>query len=140
MAINALANAQMWHRPVGHLKKRSLERMNRKKGNRVALDGSIAHCDVCAVGKRHQLAHPRKAKHATINEPFHLVYGDLMGPSKPTAQGGYKSVSKKTNQFTKWTAGYLLCSKKEALASLQLFVTSTVIPLGKRVIGSRADK
>ena len=63
-----------------------------------------------------------------------------MGPFKPTAQGGYKSVSKKTNQFTKWTAGYLFWSKKEALASLQLFVTSTVIPFGKRVIRWRADK
>ena len=95
--MNALVNAQMWHRPVGHLKKRSHERMNRKKGNRVAFDGSIAHCDVCAVWKSHQLAHPRKAKHATINERFQLVYGDLMGPLKPTAHGRYKSVSKRTD-------------------------------------------
>ena len=123
MTVNALVNAQIWYRPVGHLTKRSLERMSRKKGKRVAFDGSFADCNVCAVGKSHQLANPKKAKHATINEPFHLVYGDLMGPFKPTAHGGYKSVSKITDQFTKWTAVYLLCSKKEALASRQLFVT-----------------
>ena len=57
-----------------------------------------------------------------------------MGPFKPTAHGGFKFVSKITDQFTKWTAVYLLCSKDQALASLQLFVTSTVIPLGKRII------
>ena len=114
--------------------------MNRKNGNGVAFDGSVADCDVCAVGKSHQLAHPKKAKHATINAPFQLVYGDLMGPFKLTAHGGYKFVSKITGQFTKWTAVYFLCSKGQALAPLQLFVTSTVIPLGKHIIRWRADK
>ena len=123
-------NAQVWHRRLGHLNKRSLELINRKSGNGVAFDGSIADCDVCAVGKNHQLAHPKQVSHAAINAPFQLVYGDLMAPSKPTAHGGYRFVSKITDQFTKWTAVYLLCSKDQALASLQLLVTSTAIPLG----------
>ena len=63
-----------------------------------------------------------------------------MGPFKLTAHGGYKFVSKITGQFTKWTAVYFLCSKGQALAPLQLFVTSTVIPLGKHIIRWRADK
>ena len=92
------------------------------------------------MGKSHQLAHPKKAKHAAINPPFQLVCGDLMSPFKPTAYGGYKFVSKITDQFTKWTAVYLLCSKDQALALLQLFITSSVIPLHKRIIRWRADK
>ena len=67
-------------------------------------------------------------------------YGDHMGPFKPTAHGGYKFVSKMTGQFTKWTAVHLLCSKDQARASLQLFVTSTVIPLNKGTIRWRVDK
>ena len=63
-----------------------------------------------------------------------------MGPFKPTAHGGYKFVSKITDQLTKWAAVYLICSKYQALASLQLFVTSTVIPLGIRIIRWRTDK
>ena len=63
-----------------------------------------------------------------------------MDPFKPTACGVYEFVSKITHHFTKWTAVYLLCSKRQALASLQLFVTSTVIPLGKHIIRWRADK
>ena len=78
--MNAMTNAQLWHRRLGHFNMRSLELPQRQ---RVAFDGSIDHCEVCAVGKSHQLAHPKKAKHADIAAPFHLVYGDLMGPLKP---------------------------------------------------------
>ena len=49
-------------------------------------------------------------------------------------------MSKITDQFTKWTAVYLLCTKDQALASLQLFVFSAVIPFGNRIVTRRADK
>ena len=130
LAMNAVANAQVWHRRLDHLNKRSLELINRKNGTGVAFGGYFANYVVCAVGKIHQLAHPKTTKRATINSPFQLVYGDLMSLFKPTARGGYKFVDKITDQFNKWTSVYLLCSKYQALASLQLFVTSTVIPLG----------
>ena len=138
--MNAMTNAQLWHRRLGYLNKRSLEFVQRRDGNGVAFDGSIDHGDVCAVGKNHQLAHPKKAKRADITAPFQLVCGDLMGPFKPSAREGYEYVSKITDQFTKWTAVYLLCTKNQALTSLQLFVTSTAIPFGSRVVTWRADK
>ena len=75
--MNAVANAQVWHRRLGHLNNHYLELVNRRNGNSVAFDGSIADCEVCSVGKIHQLAHPKKATHATINAIFHLVNGDL---------------------------------------------------------------
>ena len=49
LAMNAMVNAQLWHRRLRHLNKRSLELMQRRDGNRVAFDGSIDHFDVCAV-------------------------------------------------------------------------------------------
>ena len=140
LAMNMMNNAQLWHRRLEHLNKRSLGLMQRRDGNGVAFDSSIDHCDVCAVGKSHQPAHPKKAKHADITAPFQLVYGDLMGSFKPTVRGGYDYVSKITDQFTKWTAVYLLCIKNQALASLQLFVTSTFIPFCSRIVTWRADK
>ncbi|CAM9618549.1 unnamed protein product, partial [Ascophyllum nodosum] len=97
-------------------------------------------CDVCAVGKNHQLAHLKKAKHADITAPFQLVYGDLMGPFIPAARRGYKFVSKITDQFIKWAAVYLLCTRDQALASLQFFFISAVIPFGSRIVTWRADK
>ena len=63
-----------------------------------------------------------------------------MGLFKPAARGGYEYVSKITDQFTKWIAVYLLCTKGQPLASLQLFVTSTVIPFSSCIVTRRADK
>ena len=140
LAMNAMTNTQPWHRRLEHLKKRSLELMQRRDGNGVAFDGSIDHCDVCAMGKSDHLAHPKKAKHADITAPFQLVYGDLMGPFKPVDREDYEYVSKINDQFIKWTAVYLLCTKDLALASLQLFVASTVILFGSRIFTWRADK
>ena len=115
LAMNAVTNAQVWHRRLGDLNKRSPELMMRNNGKGVAFDGSIAACDVCAVGKSHQLAHPKRANHVAINAPFQLVYGDLMGPFKPTAHGGYMFVSKIADQFTKRTAVYLSAAKIKPL-------------------------
>ena len=114
--------------------------MQRRDDNGIAFNVSIDHCNVCAVGKRHQLAHPKKVKDADIMAPFQLGYGDLMGPFEPAARGDYEYVSKITDQFTKWTAANLLCTKDQALASLQLFVTSIVILFGSRIVTWRADK
>ena len=95
--MNAITNAQLRHRHLGHLNKKSLELMQRRDGNGVTFDGSIDHYDVCAVGKRHQLAHIQKAKDADITASFQLVYGYLMGPFKPAAHGGYEYVSNITD-------------------------------------------
>ena len=61
--------------------------MQRHDGNGITFDGTIADCDVCAVGKGQQLARSKKAQHAGITRPFRLCYGDLMGPFTPEAYG-----------------------------------------------------
>ena len=114
--------------------------MQRHDGNGINFDGTVADCDVCALGKGQQLAHPKKAQHAGITRPFQLCYGDSMGPFTPEAYGGFKYVSKITDQSTRWTAVYLLENKSYAFDSFRLFVSSTVIPCGSRVIRWRADK
>ena len=83
LATNAMTNAQLWHRRLGRLNKRSLELMQRRKGNGVTFDGSTDHCDICVVGKSHQLAHPKKAKHADTTVPFRLFMETLWASSNP---------------------------------------------------------
>ena len=114
--------------------------MQRHDGNIIIFDGPIADCDVCAVEKGQQLAYPKKAQHAGITRLFQLCYGDLMSPFIPEAYGGSKYASKIIDQFTRWTAVHLLENKSCDFDSFRLFVTSTVIPCGGRVIRWRADK
>ena len=63
-----------------------------------------------------------------------------MGAFTPEAHGGFKYVSKITDQVTRWTAVYLLENKSCAFDSFSLFVTLTVIPCGGQVTRWRAYK
>ena len=63
-----------------------------------------------------------------------------MGQFTPEALGGYKYVSKMSDEHTRWTEIYLLKSKGGALHAFQSFVQSMVIPSGVRVERLRAEK
>ena len=51
------------------------------------------------MGKSHQLAHP-KTTDRKDKLPFHMVFVDLMGPLTPEALGGYKYVTKISDEST----------------------------------------
>ena len=139
LAMNAVANVQVWHRRLGHLHAQSLDILRKRDGTGITFVRAVSDCDVCAVGKAQQLANPKTANHK-VRRPFQLCYGDLIEPFAPVAIGGYKYASKITDEYTKWTAVYLLTSKNQALQSLQLLVDSTAIPFGSRLVRWRADK
>ena len=63
-----------------------------------------------------------------------------MGPLTPEALGGYKYITKISDEYTKWTEPYLLKSKHDDLSSFQVFVQTVVIPSGFRVERLRVDK
>lgn len=139
LALHAEVNADQWHRRMGHINGRSLELLNKTDANGVRFSGGVSPCDVCAIGKSIQQPHPKKAN-LGITMPFQLVYTDLMGPISPPAMGGFKYVSKITDEFTKYKEIYLIKTKGEAVDTIQLYVQSVVAPLGFRIQGLRADR
>ena len=85
--------------------------MRRKAdGNGVSYDGEVSACDVCAIGKSTQRAHPKTAEH-NVNAPYQLVFTDLMEPINPVALGGSNYVSMFTDQHSKWKEIYPLKAK-----------------------------
>ena len=139
LAMQAASNINLWHRRLGHLNRKSSSLLKNLDNNGVSFDGPVPDCDVCAVGKSHQLAHPKTADHK-VKLPFQLVFSDLMGPLTPEALGGYKYSTKISDEYPKWTERYLLKSKHDALSSFQVFVQSVVIPSGFGVERSRVGK
>ena len=140
LAMQAAATATLWHRRMGHLNRKSLDLLKKVNNNGVSFDGTVPDCDVCAVGKSRQRAHPKTADQH-VQHPFQLVFTDLIGQFTPEALGGYKFVSKISDEHTRcWTEIYLLKSKDGALHAFQSFVQSMVIPSGVRVEQLRADK
>ena len=63
-----------------------------------------------------------------------------MGHFTLEALGGYKYLSKISDEHTRWTEIYLLTSKDGALHAFQSFVQSMVIPSGVRVERLRENK
>ena len=66
LAKNAMTNADV--APPAWTPQQELTQ--RRDANGVAFDGSIDHCDVCTVGKNHQLAHPQKPNTPTSRRPL----------------------------------------------------------------------
>ena len=114
LAMQAAAEAALWHQRLGHLNLKSLDLLRRQDDSGVRFDGTVPDCDVCVVGKSHQLAHSKTADHK-VKLPFQLVFTDLMGPITPPALGDYRYVSKISDEYTKWTEIHLLKFKRYAL-------------------------
>ena len=137
--MQAAASATLWHRRMGHINRKSLDLLKKVNNNGVSFDGTVPDCDVCAVVKSRQRAHPKTADQH-VQHPFQLVFTDIMEQFTPEALGGYKYVSKISDEHTRWTEIYLLKSKDGALHAFQSFLQSVVIPSGVRVERLRADK
>ena len=68
-------------------------------GSGVDFNGDIQACDVCAVGKSKQQAHPKQATY-DLQHAFQLVTVELMGYIKRAALGGYSYVTMFADQHT----------------------------------------
>ena len=78
---------------MGHITRKSMDVLRRMPGSGVDYNGDVQVCDVCAVGKSTQQAHPKQAT-CDVQHAFQLVTVDLMGPIKPAALGGYRYETK----------------------------------------------
>ncbi|CAM9568805.1 unnamed protein product, partial [Hapterophycus canaliculatus] len=139
VAFPATVSADIWHRRLGHLNPRSMDVLRKTEGSGVGFTDVLSGCDICALTKSRQQPHP-KANSRKTQGPMERVYTDLMGPFNPPAQGGYKYVSKFTDDFSRMKEVYLLRSKSEAAKSLHAYNTTIAIPLGRRIQYLRCDK
>ena len=92
---------------MGHINRKSMDVLRKQVGNGIEYNGDIEACDVCAVGKSEQQAHPKQATY-DIQRAFQLVTVDTMGPISPQALGGYNFVTKFVGQHTKWKEIFLI--------------------------------
>ena len=116
-----------------------MELLRRKEGNGVEYTGTISDCDICALSKSRQQAHPKKSTRTTTR-PMQLIYTDLMGPFTPPAKGGCSYVNKFTDDYSRIKEVYLLRNKSEAAESLHQYNMTVAVPLGLRIEIVRCDK
>ena len=124
---------------MGHINSQSLRILRDAGENGINYCDNVSPCDVCAFGKSKQQRHPKTIAHTT-DRPFQLVYADLLGSVSPPAFGGFRYVSKFTDQHSKWKEVFLIKEKGDAVSSLQQFVQTVVIPRGLRIERLRKDR
>ena len=74
--------------------------LRKKEGNGVDFTDPMSPCDVCAISKNRQHAHPKNTTRQTT-APMHMVHTDNMGQVTPTAKGGFQYVDKFTDTFSR---------------------------------------
>ena len=116
-----------------------MELLRRKEGNGVEYTETVSDCDICALSKSRQHAHSKKITRTTTR-PMQLIYTDLMGPFTPPAKGGYRYVSKFTDEYSRMKEASLLRNKSEAAESLHQYNMTVAVPLGLRIEIVRCDK
>ena len=135
----ATADADIWHRRLGHTNPCSMEILCQKEGNGMECTGTVSDSDTCALSKSRQQAHPKKSTRTTTR-PMQLIYADLMGPFTLLAKGGYRCVSKFTDDYSRMKEVYLLRNKSEAAESLHQCNITVAVLLGLRIEIVRCDK
>ena len=68
------------------------------------------------------------------------IYTDLMGPFTPPVKGGYRYVSKFTDDYSRMKEVYLPRNMSEAAESLHQYNTTVAVPLELRIEIVRCDK
>ena len=135
----ATADAGISHQRLGHINPRSMELLRRKEGNGVEYTGTVSDCDICALSKSRQQTHPKNSMRTTTR-PMQLIYTDLIGPFTPPVKGGYRYVSKFTDDYSRMKEVYLLRNKSEAAGSLHQYNMTLDVPLRLRIEIVRCDK
>ena len=101
--------------------------------------GTVSDFDICALPKSRPQAHPKNSTRTTPR-PMQLIYTDLMGPFASPAKGGYRYISKFTDDYSRMKEVYLLRNKSEATESLHQYNMAVAVPLGLRTEIVRCNK
>eukprot|EP00903_Cladosiphon_okamuranus_P012055 g11319.t1 len=104
--IERIARNEYKSRSRGRLQQRHHQQRDthaRDSDTGVVLTDPMTKCDTCPVSKSIQQAHRNTADHkATV--PLERVCTDIIGPISPPAKGGYRYVSKFTDELTRCRA------------------------------------
>ncbi|CAB1102957.1 unnamed protein product [Ectocarpus sp. CCAP 1310/34] len=139
VAFATTVNANTPHRRLGHLNFRSMKLLRKKEENEVDFSDSMTPCDICAISKSTQLAHPKKTSRETT-APMLLVYTDIMGKTTPLAKGGFGYVSMFNDAYSRIKEIYLLKAKSETVRALHAYNMQVAAPLGRGIEIIRCDR
>ncbi len=133
-------DVMMWHRRMGHLNFKSLEKM--RDGavygmNFKNIDVDFSKCESCAKGKQSRF--PFKASITKTTKLLELVHTDLCGPMETTSIGLNRYILTFEDDFSKKTFCYLIKNKSEVLNKFKEFTKKVQNETGHKIVNLRSD-
>lgn len=110
-----------WHMRLGHLRYASVKKLPSLVEGMNLNSNSLSPnvCKVCVEGKQTKLPHNQPRNRAT--RALELVHSDLMGPIKPTSYDDCNYIIMFLDDYTHFTAAYLLRSKTEVFHYFKIY-------------------
>lgn len=125
--------ADLWHRRLGHINRRSMDILRRVPDSGVGYDGDVQGRAIPAavlLGKACSEPTPTSGASHDVQRPFQLVTSDVMEPVVPPVLGVFTNVGNFVDCATRWGEVFHLKRKQDTVDSLQLLVQALVIPTG----------
>ncbi|KAG9446265.1 hypothetical protein H6P81_012393 [Aristolochia fimbriata] len=136
--------AQLWHKRLGHLHSRGMQRLLKYgavRGLPAVSSKTKAVCKGCMAGKQHRTPHSA-LKIITTKRPLELLHIDLMGPIQTESIAGKRHVLVCVDDFSRFTWVEFIREKSDTykvFASLcRRLMTEKNVSIGK-VVRIRSD-
>ncbi|KYM93681.1 Copia protein [Cyphomyrmex costatus] len=138
-ACTSTESLELWHKRMGHLNIDSLKCLQGQvdgiKGD--FTKSSMEMCQTCIEGKQSQQPHNQARIRAKC--PLQLVHSDLFGPVSPTSYDERKYVLTFVDDYTHFTAAYILKHKSEVFHYFKIFEAMATAHFNLKLSRFRCD-
>ena len=133
---------QLWHNRYGHIGYDNLKLLYNKSMitgmNLRSKEAVNEDCEACAFGKQNRQSFPKKSVHQST-QPLELIHSDVCGPMSVPSLGASRYFVTFIDDFSRYTAVYMMKSKSEVLERFKEFVALFENITEKRVKRIRSD-
>lgn len=127
---------ELWHKRMGHL---NIDSVKHFQGQVDGIKGdlgksSMGMCQTCIEGKQSHNQTRIRAKY-----PLQLIYSDLFGPVSPTSYDEKKYVLTFVDDYTHFTAAYILKYKSEVFHYFKIYEAMATVHFNSKLSRFRCD-
>lgn len=127
---------QLWHRRMGHRDIRVIRNLSKNvKGMEICNCKYSTSCSCCIESKMTNQPYPKITEHRT-SSILNLVHTDICGPFRNVTPSGKKYFMTLIDDYSRYTATYLLNSKDEACQKIKEYVSLVKNRFKKNIIRS----
>lgn len=132
----------LWHRRYGHLGEANMKNLWKhgmiETGARIQDWPDQCKCEVCLAGKQTRQPFEETVERRS-SRPLELIHSDVCGPFNPNTWNGKRFYVSFMDDYTHFTAVYLLASKDEVQEKFEQYCAQVTSFFGTKIARLRCD-